>query len=194
MASARILARKILSHAHHRLEEITIERQRSDGKSQTLSREVFDSGHACAILPYDPTRGRIILVKQFRFPAFLDGKEGHLIEACAGKLEGEAAETRVLKEAEEEAGLRIEKPVRIFDAYMSPGSFMEKLTFFIARYSAEDRIGPGGGLADEGEDIEVLETTLDEALAMIGTGEIADAKTIVLLYYAELHGLMKPSG
>jgi nudix-type nucleoside diphosphatase (YffH/AdpP family) len=190
MAGIRILAREVLSRAHHLLEKITFERERSDGKMQTVSREVFDTGHGAVILLYDPSRSRIVLVRQFRLPAYLSGLDGQLIEACAGKLEGESPEVRIVKELEEEAGFRVKNPVRVFEAFMSPGKFMEKLTFFIARYSPEDRIGPGGGLVEEGEDITVIEPTLDEALAMIASGEIIDAKTIILLYYAKLHGLM----
>ncbi len=190
MTEVRILAREVLSHARYLLEKVTYQRQRSDGKAQTISREVFDTGHGAVVLLYDPSRSKVVLVKQFRLPVFLSGRDGSLIEACAGKLEGEAAEVRIIKEAEEETGFKIEKPVRLFEAFMSPGSFMEKLTFFIARYKAEDRIGAGGGLADEGEDIEVLEPTLDEALAMIDSGDIIDVKTIALLYYAKLNGLM----
>jgi GDP-mannose pyrophosphatase NudK len=190
MAGVRILAREILSRAHHLLEKITFERQRSDGTAQTISREVFDTGSGAVILLYDPSRGRVVLVKQFRLPVYLKNGTGHLIEAVAGKLEGEEPAIRIMKEVEEEAGFRIEKPVRIFEAVMSPGSFMEALTFFVVRYKPEDRIGPGGGLAEEGEDIEVIEPTLDEALAMIEAGEIHDAKTIALLYYAKLKGLM----
>ncbi len=190
MAGVRILAREVLSRVHHLLENITFERQRSDGKTQTISREIFDTGSGAVILLYDPARGRVVLVRQFRLPIYLSNGEGHLIEAVAGKLEGEDPAIRIVKEVEEEAGFRIEKPVRIFEAFMSPGSFMEKLTFFIVRYRPEDRVGQGGGLAEEGEDIEVIEPTLDEALAMIESGEIIDAKTIALLYYAKLKGLM----
>jgi len=190
MSGVRILAREVLSRVHHLLENITFERQRSDGKTQTISREIFDTGLGAVILLYDPSRSRVVLVKQFRLPVYLSGRDGYLIEAVAGKLEGEDPATRIVKEVEEEAGFKIEKPVRLFEAFMSPGSFVETLTFFIARYKPEDRVGPGGGLAEEGEDIEVLEPTLDEALAMIETGEIIDAKTITLLYYAKLNGLM----
>jgi nudix-type nucleoside diphosphatase (YffH/AdpP family) len=190
MAGVHILAREVLSKARHLLEKVTFERVRSDGKTQTVTREVFDTGHGAVILLYDPARGRIVLVRQFRLPVYLSGGEGHLIEACAGKLEGETPEVRIVKEVDEETGFRISKPVRLFEAFMSPGKFMEKLTFFIARYTPQDRVGPGGGLAEEGEDIKVIEPTLDEALAMIETGEIIDAKTITLLYYAKLTGLM----
>jgi GDP-mannose pyrophosphatase NudK len=186
----RILARRVLSRGHGLLERFTVARKRFDGPVQTLDREIYDSGDGVALLLYDPSRSRVILVRQFRLTAFLrDGRES-LIEVCAGRLDGEDAESRVIKEAKEETGFVVRNPRRLFEAYMSPGCFAEKLTFFAAQYTADDRIGPGGGLDEEDEDIEVLEPTLDEALAMIGTGEIVDAKTILLLHYAGRAGLM----
>jgi len=190
MSGARIVSRKLLSKVHHTLEEIVIERQRSDGTTQQISREIFNTGHAMALLPYDPERGKILLIRQFRFPVFLDDRDGFLVEACAGKLEGDTPEVCAVREAEEEMGYKIRKPLRIFDAFMSPGSMMERLTFFVAEYSPTDKVSAGGGLVEEGEDIEVFETTLDAALAMIESGEIMDSKTINLLYYAKIHGLL----
>ncbi len=176
------------------LEKVAIERKRFDGRMQSLAHEVYDTGNGAAILLYDPRRSRVVLVRQFRLPAYL--KDGHesLIEVCAGKLDGENAESRIIKEAEEETGYLVRNPRRVFEAYMSPGGFAEKLIFFVAQYSAWDRTGNGGGVAGEGEDIEILEPTLEEALAMIATGEIIDAKTILLLHYAELAGLMRNGG
>jgi nudix-type nucleoside diphosphatase (YffH/AdpP family) len=187
----RILGRRILSRAHGLLEKITLERKRFDGRMQSVSREIYDTGDGAAILLYDPSRSRIVLVRQFRLPAYVRAGEEHLIEVCAGKLEGEDAMRRIVKEAEEETGFAVHHPRRLFEAYMSPGSYCERITFFVAQYAATDRIGDGGGLEAEGEDIEILEPTLDEALAMIERGEIIDAKTILLLQYAKLAGLMR---
>lgn len=186
-----ILARRLLSRGYGVLERFTYTRKRADGSIQKADHEMYDSGNGAAILLYDPSRSRIVLVRQFRLTAFVKDGRKSLIEVCAGKLDGEDAESRIIKEAEEETGFAVRNPRRLFEAYVSPGVFTEKLTFFAASYSAEDRIGQGGGLADEGEDIEVLEPTLDEALAMIHTGEIIDAKTILLLYYAKQTGLMR---
>jgi nudix-type nucleoside diphosphatase (YffH/AdpP family) len=189
--SARILARDILFRGFGQLAKFMVERRRFDGGAQTLARELYDTGDGVAILLYDPTRGTIVLVRQFRLPAFVNGGREHLIEVCAGKLEGEDALTRIVKEVEEETGFSVREPRRLFEAYMSPGSFAEKLTFFAARYCESDRIGGGGGDPESDEDIEVLEPTLDEALGMIETGEIIDAKTIMLLYHAKVAGLMR---
>ena len=190
----RIVGRQIVARGHGLLERVAIERKRFDGRMQSLAHEVYDTGNGAAILLYDPGRSRVVLVRQFRLPAYLKDRHESLIEVCAGKLDGENAEIRIIKEAEEETGFLVRNPRRVFEAYMSPGGFAEKLTFFVAQYSAGDRTGNGGGVAGEGEDIEILEPTLDEALAMIGTGEIIDAKTILLLHYAELAGLMRDGG
>lgn len=189
--SVRILARQILAHGRGLLEKVSFERRRFDRRSQNVTREVYNTGDGAAILLYDPDRSRVVLIRQFRAPAFLSGGHEALIEVCAGRLEGADAESRIVKEAEEETGFTVRHPRRLFDAYMSPGSYCEKLTFFVAQYTPSDRIGDGGGLEEEGEDIEVLEPTLDEALAMIDRGEIIDAKTILLLQYARLAGLMR---
>lgn len=191
--SVRILARDVLNRGFGLLMKFVVERRRFDGDLQTMTREVYDAGDGAAILLYDPTRSTVVLVRQFRLPALLGSGREHLIEVCAGKLEGEDALRCIVKEVAEETGIAVRAPRRLFDAYMSPGCFGEKLTFFAARYSESDRNGKGGGLKHEGEDIETLELSLDEALAMIDTGEIIDAKTILLLHYAKLEGLMRSS-
>jgi nudix-type nucleoside diphosphatase (YffH/AdpP family) len=187
----RILSRQIVSRGHGILQRIRLDRRRFDGRPQTLDHEVYDTGDGAALLLYDPRRSRVVLIAQFRVPAYLNGGHEKLIEVCAGRLEGADPQTRIVREAEEETGFQVRAPRRLFEAYMSPGCFSERLTFFVAQYSPRDRIGAGGGLEDEGEDIEILEPTLDEALSMIERGEIIDAKTIILLQYAKLAGLMQ---
>lgn len=182
--------RQVVSRGHGTLERLIVERKRFDGGAQSVAREFYDSGDGAAILLYDPKSMRVVLVRQFRISAYLrDGLES-LIEVCAGRLEGEDAERRIIKEAEEETGFIVQKPRRVFEAYMSPGCFAEKITFFVAEYAPHHKTGKGGGRDDEGEDIEILEPTLDEALEMVARGEIIDAKTILLLHYALLAGLM----
>jgi nudix-type nucleoside diphosphatase (YffH/AdpP family) len=129
----------------------------------------------------------VILVRQFRYPVYINGYDDLLIEAAAGVLDGETPEVRIRAEAEEETGFRLGAIRKIFEAFSSPGSVTEKLHFFVAEYDPAMRVGGGGGLADEGEDIEVLELPIDQALAMISDGRIVDAKTIILLQYAALH-------
>ena len=188
----RIISRETMARGFGHLEKIVFRRRRSDGVMDDLTRDVLTTGDGAAILPYDVSRGTIILIRQFRGVAFLrDGNEG-IIEACAGKLEGADPLTRILAETEEETGIRLKgKPRFLFEAYSTPGSFAETLSYFVAPYTAEDRIGRGGGLVDEGEDIEVLEMTLDEGIAMIESGKIIDLKTIALLYFARATGLMR---
>lgn len=188
--AVRIRARDVLFRGFGEIVKFVVERRRFDGRMQNLTRELYDSGDGAAILLYDPSRNRILLVRQFRLPAFVNGGHEQLVEVCAGKLEGEDALSRIIKEVEEETGFSVRAPLRLFEAYMSPGSFAEKLTFFAAQYRESDRVGDGGGAVGTDEDIEILEPTLDEALHMIETGEIVDAKTILLLHYAKLTGLV----
>ncbi len=186
----RIIERKTLSKNFGSLEKITFERQRFNQTEETLTREFYDTGEGAAILLYDRSRSTVLLVRQFRLPAFLGDHRESMIEVCAGRLEGADPESRIIMEAEEETGVAVKAARLLFQAYTSPGIFAEKLYFFVAEYEAKDRTGVGGGLAEEGEDIEILEPTLDEALAMIDSGEIIDMKTILLLQYAKLNGLM----
>jgi nudix-type nucleoside diphosphatase (YffH/AdpP family) len=148
---------------------------------------VFDRGNAAAILPYNLAQRTIVLVRQFRLPAFVNGHDDLLIEAAAGLLDEASPEERIRLEAEEETGYRLHDVHKVFEAFMSPGAVTEKIHFFVAEYEPHMRIGDGGGLAHEGEDIEVIELSIDDALAMVGDGRIVDAKTIMLLQHAALH-------
>jgi nudix-type nucleoside diphosphatase (YffH/AdpP family) len=155
-----------------------------------VSRETYDRGNGVALLLFDAARGTVILTRQFRFPAWVNGcADGHLIEACAGLLDGNDPAAAMRREAIEETGYAVNAPRRVFEAYMSPGSVTEKLHFFVAAVDDGDRRHAGGGEAAEGEDIEVLELPLERALAMIGEGAIQDGKTIMLLQHAALVGL-----
>jgi nudix-type nucleoside diphosphatase (YffH/AdpP family) len=183
----RVLDTQLLSNNWYVLRKITFDLRRRDGSWQRQSREAYDRGNGAALLLFDPRRRTVVLTRQFRLPAFINGgADGYLIEACAGLLDGDDPETCIRREAEEETGYRIRAPRKVFEAYMSPGSVTEKLHFFVAEYQAEDRINAGGGLADEGEDIEVIEMPLAEALAGIRNGLIQDAKTVMLLQHVAL--------
>jgi nudix-type nucleoside diphosphatase (YffH/AdpP family) len=162
---------------------VTFEQRRRDGSWQQRTREVYDNGNSAVVLPYDVNRNTVLMTRQFRLPIYLQDGIERTKEACAGKLDGETAERRIIKEIEEELGYRIEKVDRLFELYVSPASVMEKITFFTCAYSPANKVSEGGGLADEGEDIEVIETTLDEAAAMVAAGEIIDAKTIILVQF-----------
>jgi nudix-type nucleoside diphosphatase (YffH/AdpP family) len=185
----RNLRETVLSDETFLLRRLEFEQRRRDGSWQPLRRELYDHGHAAAILPYDPDRGTVLLVRQIRFVTYLNGHPHPLLEVCAGMLDEDDPVTAIIREAEEELGYHISTPRHVFDAFMSPGCFSERLSFFVATYGAGDRIGGGGGLAAEGEDIEVVEMPLDEAAGMIGEGRIVDAKTILLLQWAGIHGI-----
>jgi nudix-type nucleoside diphosphatase (YffH/AdpP family) len=178
---------RLLSDAYGTLKNTTFEWRRTDGKWQTQHRETYDRGGAATILPYNLARRTVVLVRQFRYPAYAAGYDNLMIEAAAGLLDDAAPEERIRLEAEEEIGYRLREVREIFAAFMSPGVLTEKIHFFVAAYEPDMRVGDGGGLAHEGEDIEVLELSIDEALAMIKDGRIVDAKTIMLLQYAALH-------
>ena len=177
----------VLSDRHYRLNEVEFDYRRGNGEWQTQKREVFDRGHAATLLPYNIASRTVVLTRQFRLPAYLAGHDDLLIEAAAGMLDDETPEKRIRAEAEEEIGYRLRDVRKIFEAFMSPGSVTERLHFFVAEYEAAMRVSSGGGLAEEGEDIEVLELPIEQALAMIADGRIVDAKTIMLLQYAQLH-------
>ncbi|MGO4706287.1 NUDIX domain-containing protein [Microvirga sp. 2MCAF38] len=164
--------------------------QRKDGTWESQVRQTYDRGNGAVILPYDPARGTVLLTRQFRLPAYVNGHAEPLIEACAGLLDKDDPETCIAREAEEELGYRLREPQRVFDVFMSPGSVTERLVFFVACYAPGDKIGHGGGNSEEGEDIDVIETSLDNALSMISRGEIIDGKTIMLLQHIKLAGLM----
>lgn len=178
---------RVLSSNYATLKDTTFEWRRADGEWQTQTRETFDRGNAATLLPYHLKQRTVVLVKQFRYPAYVSGYDDLLIEAAAGLLDNEAPELRIRAEAEEEIGYRLGAISKIFEAFMSPGAVTEKIHFFVAEYEPEMRIGSGGGIAEEGEEIEVLELPIEQALAMIDDGRIVDAKTIMLLQYAALH-------
>ena len=183
----RITEEKLLSDNWYVLKRFSFDLRRRDGSWQQQTREVYDRGNGATILLYNLEQRTVVLTRQFRIPAHLNGHSGFLIEAAAGLLDNASPEERIRLEAEEETGYRVNAVKKIYEAFMSPGSVTERIHFFIGEYSPGDRIGDGGGLIDEGEDIEVMELGFDEAIAMIASGEIADGKTIMLLQYLQLH-------
>ncbi len=183
----RIRDVKVLSDGWTTLKSTTFDYRRADGEWQTQRRETYERDNAAAVLPYNLERRSVILVRQFRLPAWLRGHDNLLIEAAAGVLDDASPEDRIRAEAEEETGYRLQHVHKVFEAFMSPGAVTEKLHFFVAEYDPSMRVSAGGGLEHEGEDIEVMELPIDEALAMIADGRIIDAKAIMLLQYAALH-------
>jgi len=177
---------RLLSDNHYILKTTTFDWRRNDGTWQTQHRETYDRGNGATLLPYNRKQRTVVLVKQFRYPAYVNGCDDLMIEAAAGLLDNASPEERIRAEAEEETGYRLREVQKVFETSLSTGSVTEKLHFFVAEYDADMKVSAGGGHEDEGEDIEVLELPIDEALAMIADGRIMDAKTIMLLQYAAL--------
>jgi GDP-mannose pyrophosphatase NudK len=187
----RPITSELLSNNWAEVKRTTFELQRRDGTWQQQVRETYDRGHGAAVLLYNTARRTIILTRQFRFPAWYNGDANPwLIEVPAGKLDGDDPLACAKKEAEEETGYRIEALTEVCVTYMSPGSVTEKLWLFVGEYDTSARVSAGGGLEDEGEDIETLELGYDDAMAMYARGEITDAKTIILLQHVALRGLL----
>ena len=183
----RVLDVRLLSDNWYVLKTTHFEFRRRDGRWQEQRRETYDRGNGAVILLYDLALRRVVLTRQFRYPAYVNGHDDLLIEAPAGLLDSQSPEECIRAEAEQEAGYRVREARQVMHEFMSPGSVTERLHFFVAEYDAADRIGSGGGLEAEGEDIEVFECEFDAALAMVADGRIADGKTIMLLQYAALH-------
>jgi nudix-type nucleoside diphosphatase (YffH/AdpP family) len=185
----RIIDTTVLSDDWYVLKKTTFEFLRRDGTWQRQTRETYDRGNGATLLLFNRARKTVVLTRQFRLPAFVNGHDGMMLEAAAGLLEKASPEERIRAEVEEETGYRVQDVQKVFEAYMSPGSVTEKLHFFIAEYDAGTRVGNGGGVQTEGEDIEVVELALEEALAGMRRGDIVDAKTIMLLQFLALREL-----
>ncbi len=185
----------VLSDNWYTLRKITFDYRPPGGAWERMEREAYDRGNGAAILLYNQEQRTVILTRQFRMPTYVNGNtDGMLIEVCAGLLDENDPETCIRRETEEETGYKIRQVRKVFEAYMSPGSVTETLHFFSAAYTPAMKVSAGGGLEEEQENIEVLEYDFDRAYGMIRTGEIRDAKTILLLQHAKLEGLFDPAG
>ena len=179
---------ELLSNNWYVLNKVTFDYKMEDHDSETQVREVYDRGNGAVILLYNLTKKTVVLTRQFRLPTYLNGNtSGMVIEACAGLLDAENPEECIIRETEEETGYRLSSVKKVFQSYMSPGSVTEILHFFIGEYQPNMKVSDGGGLAEEHENIEVLEYPFQEAYQMITSGEIIDAKTIMLLQYAKIN-------
>lgn len=191
MNKINVLKTEILSDNWYTLRKITYQTINSNGAVTVQDREAYDRGNGSTILLYNKADQTVILTRQFRMPTYLNGnKDGYLIECCAGLLDKDNPEECIKRETEEETGYKVSDVKKIFEAYMSPGSVTEILYFFIAEYSKEMKVSEGGGVEEESENIEVLEVPFQEALDMISSGEIKDAKTIMLLQYVQINKII----
>ena len=186
-ARVRLEREELLSDNWYILKRLTFSLRLRDGSWQTQTREVYDRGNGAVILLYNRSQRTVLLTRQFRIPAFVNGHDGFLIEAAAGLLDNASPEERIRAEVAEETGYQVDAVQKIYDLFMSPGSVTERLHFFVGEYAPHDKVGDGGGLAEEGEDIEVLELGYEQALAMVRSGEIRDGKTVLLLQYLQLN-------
>ncbi|MCO4292069.1 GDP-mannose pyrophosphatase NudK [Solitalea sp. MAHUQ-68] len=187
----QILDTQVLSDNWYILRKITYEYTKKNGSKLTQSREVYDRGNGATILLYNKALQTVILTRQFRLPTFVNGNEtGMLIEVCAGLLDKDNPEDCIRRETEEETGYKVTDVRKVFEAYMSPGSVTEILYFFIAEYTKEMKVSEGGGVEHEEENIEVLEIDISEAMKRIESGDIKDAKTIMLLQYVKLNNVL----
>jgi len=190
-SKVRNLKTEVLSDNWYTLRKVTFDYLNKDGSWETQSRETYDRGNGSTILLYNKERSTVILTRQFRMPTYVNGnKTGMLIETCAGLLSKENATECIQRETQEETGYEILSVDKVFEAYMSPGSVTEIVYFFIAEYKDSMKISEGGGAEDEQEEIEVLELKIDEAVKMIENEEIKDGKTIMLLQYIQLKGIL----
>jgi GDP-mannose pyrophosphatase NudK len=191
ISNIKVIKTDVLSDNWYILRKVTYTYEKKDGSVHTQSREAYDRGNGATIMLYNPNKRTVILTRQFRLPTYLNGNEdGMLIEACAGLLDKDDPENCIMRETEEETGYRVTEVRKVFEAYMSPGSVTEILYFFIAEYADQMKVNEGGGVDHEEENIEVMELHIDRALDMVSSGEIRDAKTIMLLQYLRLNSIV----
>lgn len=188
----KLVNEEVLSDNWYTLRKYTFDYQGNNGKWERQSREAYDRGNGATILLYNIEKQTVILTNQFRLPTYTNGNpSGMLIEACAGLLDKDNPEDCIIRETEEETGYKLSSVRKIFEAYMSPGSVTEILYFFVGEYSEEMKVSEGGGADGEQENIEVMEIPFAAAVSMISRGEIKDAKTIMLIQYAQINNLLK---
>jgi GDP-mannose pyrophosphatase NudK len=186
---AEVLGVAVLSEGRFRLSRTLTEVEESDGEVRRFEYEIYHFKGAAAVLPYDPVRGVVLLVRQFRLGAFLATGALDLLEAPAGMLDGDAPEVCAEREAMEETGFRVHDLKRAFTFLSSPAGMTETIVCFVARYRPDEPVTKGGGV-DADERIERVEMSMDEALARVDSGDICDGKTVALLNYARAKGLV----
>ncbi|MDO6472340.1 GDP-mannose pyrophosphatase NudK [Maribacter sp. 1_MG-2023] len=189
--SIKDVEKKLLSDNWYTLNKYTFKYQRADGTWETQEREAYDRGNGAAILLYNSKKRTVVLTRQFRMPTYVNGnQDGMMIEVCAGLLDGDNPADCVRKETEEETGYKISNVQKVFQTYMSPGSVTEIVYLFVGEYDESMKVSDGGGADDETENIEVLELDFNVAMKMVASGEIKDAKTIMLIQHAKLNSLV----
>lgn len=185
---AEILDLKTVWKGFFRIDRVRLRhRLFAGGWGQPITREIFERGHAAALLPYDPVRDEVVLIEQFRAAALTAGADPWLVEIVAGIIEdGETAEDVVRRETVEEAGCEVTEVVPIMDVFTTPGGSSERIAIFVGRV---DSRGIGGihGLADEGEDIRVFTEPLAIALERLANGGIVNIIAVTALQWLALN-------
>jgi nudix-type nucleoside diphosphatase (YffH/AdpP family) len=183
---------KIISSFWGTLEHVNFDFKFKNGQSTNLTYEVYGKNDGVAVLPYNIPTKKVILIRQFRMPVYVAGvAKGFLVEVVGGAIdENESPEASVIRETEEEVGYRIKEVKKVATVFLSPGLMKEQAYLFVAPYNDTDKVDKGGGLKSENEEIEVIETSFLAALKMIETGEIIDARTILLLQYLQIHKIL----
>jgi GDP-mannose pyrophosphatase NudK len=186
------VASKVISNIWATLEHVSFDFTFNNGNTARLTHEVYGKSDGVAVLLYNPETKKVVLSKQFRIPMYVAGvKNGFSIEVCGGTIDvNESPETSVIRETKEEVGYRISSAQKVNTVFLSPGLMREQVHLYIAEYKEEDKIYRGGGSANENEEIIVLETLFENALKMIASQEIVDARTIMLLYHLKVHNLI----
>ena len=187
------IRQEIISDAWATLKNVFFDYKNSDGSwSKNIKREVYDRGDGAAALLYNLEKKTVILIKQFRIPAYLNGHpSGFLLEACAGMMDEKDPKKTILREIREETGYRILNIEKVASPFMTPGASTEIVHLYLGSYTDAQKIGDGGGLDGENEDIEVVEYAFAKALLLLQSGEIQDAKTIILLQHLALSKIME---
>ncbi len=185
-----IMDTQLLSDNWGILNKVTFNYKLPDGSVQLQQREIYNRGNGAVILLYNKSKNTIVLTKQFRIPTWFNGNpDGMMIEACAGLLDEKDPAECIKRETQEETGYIVNDVKKIMEVYMSPASVTEILYFFIGEYSESERVSSGGGLDEEQENIQVMEYKFADAVQMIADGQIKDAKTIMLIQYAQINNL-----
>jgi GDP-mannose pyrophosphatase NudK len=192
MAAIDIKEEKVVYKEHGTLTQVRFHKKKNSGEWEEQTRVLFNHGNAVTVLLYNRDHKTVLLTKQFRLATYVNGNPGGLLlETCAGLLEeGEKPEDAIKREVKEETGYEINALQKIAEAYSSPGAYTELVHYFIAPFSRQQKVAAGGGLEEEGEELKVVELPFAEALRQAESGEIKDAKTLFLLYYAKANQLM----
>lgn len=187
-SDVEIIEKTVCYEGFFRIERYRLKHRLYNGSwSGEIVRELFERGHAAAVLPYDPVRDEVVLIEQFRVGALAAPGGPWLMEIVAGVIDGdETTEDVVRREAVEEAGCTITELIPIRDYLVSPGGTSEMISLYCGRV---DATGVGGihGLDEENEDIKVTVVSYNDALSLLDSGRINSASPIMAMQWLALN-------